>query len=206
MSLLRRLYPVLDHPAVYRLSQLVFAPGQQTLLGRRIGGLLKSLPPGAKILDIGCGPRSWLLPWGVPFVGLDLSPQYVAELRGRGAPGVVGSAAELPFADASFDGVFSVGLFHHLPDAIAGHVIREAARVCRREKGALVLLDAVVPRSPWRRPVAHWIRRADRGRFMRTEDELRSLLPPDYQWQTERFTYTLTGMEVLACVSRFDPR
>jgi ubiquinone/menaquinone biosynthesis C-methylase UbiE len=203
--MMQRIHRLLELPAVYRLSQAILAAGQQRWLGRRIAEILEDVSPGSRILDVGCGPESWLPSHGVTPVGLDVSRRYVSELAKKGTPGVVGSADALPFSAGSFDAVFSIGLLHHLPDATVRGVMEECARVCQQADGRLVVLEAVPPRSPWRRPMAHWIRRADRGRFMRTEEDWRALLLPAYRWSMHRFTYTLTGMEALACVCRLEP-
>ncbi len=114
--------------------------------------------------------------------------------------GVVASAAALPFATGSFDGVWSIGLFHHLSDEIAGRVVDEALRVCT-PGGYAVIMDAVLPESPWRRPVAYGLRRLDRGRFMRSQSQLETLLERRGAWSTRRVTYSLNGLELLICTS-----
>ena len=201
-----RVHEILEHPAVYRMAQCIFAPGAETVLCRRLKEIHESLPPHSEILDVGCGPESWLFRLGLKPTGLDLSESYIAEWVKKGARGVVGSADALPFAEASFDGVWSIGLLHHLPDDVVQRVMSECARVCRRNGGYAVVLDAVLPKSAWCRPLAWWIRRMDRGQFMRTEEQLQRLLHPDYQWATRRITYALTGLELLVCVCRFEPK
>ncbi|MBI5719988.1 MAG: methyltransferase domain-containing protein [Burkholderiales bacterium] len=184
----------LTHPAVYRWSQALLAPGAATVLenaiGQRIqasGALAACRRAGrrARVLDVGCGPRSMLAGWcgqtpgrGPQFevVGVDLSLPHVRAFRaGVGAAGVVASACCLPFADGSFDIVLSCGLLHHLGDDEAARALAEMHRV-GAPGSELVVLDAVLPLQPWRRPLAHAIRRLDRGRHMRSEAALRALL------------------------------
>jgi SAM-dependent methyltransferase len=202
--MLSRLYRILKIPWVYRISQWILAAGEHVTMDRYIRRVLGSSKAAGRLLDLGCGPDSWLLRQDLEPVGLDVSRRYVMDLSRKGATGVVGSADALPFAAESFDGVFSVGLFHHLPDDMVERVMSECERVCRSSSGYLALIDAVLPRHPWRRPLAYWIRRADRGRFMRTEEQLRGLLLADRQWSVARHTYTLTGLEVAVCVCRFE--
>lgn len=194
-----RVHAVLERPLVYEAAQMILAPGARRRLTTLVGDLLATRPAG-RLLDVGCGPDSWLVRAGARPVGLDLSTAYVGEFARRGGAGVVGSADALPFASESFDVVFSLGLFHHLPDAVAAIALAECARVRRREGGRLAVLDAVLPRSAWTRPVAHWVRRMDRGRFMRTETQLRALLPSELSWSARRVTYALNGLEMLVCV------
>jgi hypothetical protein len=66
----------------------------------------------------------------------------------------------------------------------------------------VAILDAVLPASAMRRPVAAFIRRLDRGQHMRRESALRALLDPCGRWTYTRFTYSATGLEMLACVHR----
>jgi SAM-dependent methyltransferase len=95
-------------------------------------------PVGGVALDIGCGTgralpylRAAVGPSGT-VVGLDLTPQMLAEASGRvRAPGglVLADAARLPLADRSSNALFAAGLLHHLADPVAG--LREFARVAR---------------------------------------------------------------------------
>lgn len=68
-----------------------------------------------------------------------------------------------------------------------------------RPGGYLVILDAALPEPAWKRPVAYALRRLDRGRFVRRQAHLISLLPSSQFWTVERFDYTVTGLELLGC-------
>jgi SAM-dependent methyltransferase len=80
---------------------------------------------GALVLDVGCGNGYVLSRYaaaGARTVGLDLTPAALAMSRARfrlarlAGRFVNGSAEELPFADATFDAVCSMGVLHHTPD------------------------------------------------------------------------------------------
>lgn len=71
-----------------------------------------------------------------------------------------------------------------------------------RAGGCTVIMDAVLPRSAWRRPVAALLRRLDRGRWMRTEAALTALLIPNEAWERGRLTYSLTGLEGMLATFR----
>jgi hypothetical protein len=75
-------------------------------------------------------------------------------------------------------------------------VLAERIRVCA-PSGEVIIVDAVLPRSAWRRLQAQVIRRADRGRFMRRQDELEGLFPQGFEWRIQRRTYTWNGLEML---------
>lgn len=103
-----------------------------------------------RVLDIACGTGRFLhqlhtaLP-GAKLFGLDLSPPYLAHaaelLAGRDVSLVNDNAEAMPWADASFDAVASVFLFHELPADARRRVAREALRVLR-PGGKLVVCDS----------------------------------------------------------------
>lgn len=190
---------LLEIPALYRLSQLLLAPGAEQLLHRRIQQLAAALPAAGSLLDVGCGPSSWLWKLGAHPVGLDLSHPYSAAFSRRQEPAVTGSALALPFADHTFEGVWNIGVLHHLPDDLARLAIQEMLRV-RTPGGYVVILDAVLPHSPWTRSLATLIRRLDRGQFMRSQAQLAALLPELAKWSMRRYTYAATGLEMLESV------
>jgi SAM-dependent methyltransferase len=186
---------------VYKMAQFALAPGGDKLLFENVRKLYAHVPPGGRLLDVGCGPKSWLFKLGLDPVGADLNPAYMAEYATQGAPGVVASADKLPFASNSFDGVWTLGMLHHLPDPVARETINEFLRVCK-PGGYVVVVDAVMPRANWRRPIAALVRRMDRGRFVRKQAELEKLLPDRDKWLVRRWEYTYSGMEVLLCWQR----
>ena len=78
----------------------------------------QSFAPGQRVLDIGCGGGREAVPmaqYGLRVVGMDLIPAMVLAARcygvenGQAISFLVGNVAELPFRDASFDGVAMLG-------------------------------------------------------------------------------------------------
>ena len=95
---------------------------------------LTELPPGARVIDLGCGSGAFtalLARAGYDCVGLDISAKLVAVGR-RKFPGLellTGDIEHLPFADASLDGALLSGVVHHFPDP--SRCAAEVARVLR---------------------------------------------------------------------------
>lgn len=177
----------------------LLAPGAARVLGARIAAVMARLPAPAHLLDVGCGPASWLRLAGGRPVGADLALARVAAQRGTGSTAVTASAVALPFAGGSFDGVWCFGLLHHLDDGGAAAAVAEMVRVTRTG-GLTVVFDSVWPERAWRRPLAWAVRRFDRGRWVRRQAELEALLPGRHAWVCERFVYSHTGLEGLWCV------
>lgn len=191
---------LLEIPAVYKISQWLLAPGAHAALNREIKDLFDSLPAAKKILDVGCGPESWL--WAVEAkpLGLDYSGEYIKDFQKRSeAPGVVASSATIPFRSESFDSVWSLGLLHHLTNQETKKTINEMARVLK-PGGHMVVFDGVYPQIALLRPIAWLLRKNDRGVYMRRQEELETLLPDADQWRIRRLTYSLFGHEGLFCV------
>lgn len=91
--------------------------------------------PGKRVLEIGCGIRP-----SIPLDGgnrfLDLSPAAVEKLRRAGARADVGSITETGFEDGSFDAVFALEVFEHVPDD--ERAFAEVARILTAQ-GLLVM-------------------------------------------------------------------
>jgi hypothetical protein len=68
-----------------------------------------------------------------------------------------------------------------------------------QQGGYVVIFDAVFPTVPWRKPLAWAIRRMDRGRFVRSQQEIEALLPYRERWLIERQPYSYNGLEILTC-------
>lgn len=180
----------------YRASQAVLAPGAHRAIDRCVRDWAAGLPTDRPVLDVGCGPRSWVAPHAATPVGIDVDR---AALRALPTAAVAADAARLPVADRACAGAAAVGLLHHLPDATATAAVRELQRVVARG-GSVLVFDGVTPTA--RRPVAAAIRRRDRGRHLRTVDALRALLASTGDWTVTTMRYAATGLEGLAATWR----
>lgn len=112
--------------------------------------ILAAVKEGCRVLDIGCGGGHLAIDLkstrqGLDVIGLDLSISQLrrAKLRSTKARTNVhfiqASALELPFADESFDLVYSVDCLKHWPDKARG--LRECIRLIK--PGGMLLITEV---------------------------------------------------------------
>ncbi len=113
--------------------------------------------PQAEVLELGFGQGynlAWLAPRlpGTRLAGVDITPGHVAHVRALMAERGVGNVDArqgdfhaLPWADASFDQVYSIEAFCYARDLPVA--LGEAARVLR-PGGALALIDGYLTRHP----------------------------------------------------------
>jgi ubiquinone/menaquinone biosynthesis C-methylase UbiE len=177
-----------------RFAETIARPLHELAMSR-VAALLE---PGMRVLDVGCGGGQFAIRLARRFpdariVGLDLSPEQVARARSRGASlrdrvsFVEGTAVELPFGEAEFDVVYSIGSIKHWPDRERG--LRECARVlapggrlwvlegdrgCRREDVDALIATWGVP-GPLRPLAVAFFRRIVAGQSLDV-DEARALL------------------------------
>jgi len=189
---------ILDYPWIYELSQSLITLGGPFIVSRRINDLLSQVPRAESLLDVGCGPKSYLFRAGLRPVGVDFSSVYINRYMQVGEMGVAASADALPFASESFGGIWATFLLHHLPDPVVSKAMQEFLRLCGKP-GYVAIVDLVSPRSKWTRPLSALIQHLDRGKFIRSQENLEALLPDRAQWSTRRITHSPTGLEMLIC-------
>jgi ubiquinone/menaquinone biosynthesis C-methylase UbiE len=103
---------------------------------------------GKDVVEVGCGIATDGLEFaknGANYVGVDLTPHSIELARERfslfGVPGrfeVANAEESLPFADASFDHVYSFGVIHHSP--VPERIVEEIYRVLRPGGTVTVML------------------------------------------------------------------
>ena len=165
---------IFDNPHVFALSQRLnpFTVGvYEDFIRRHV-----IVRPSARLLDIGCGfgVHRKFFPTA-DYRGIDINPEYIEMAKRRFGDGFeVMDATRLKYADDTYDLTLCVATFHHLDDAQAVAAIRESWRVLRLG-GSVHIIDPVITADPsaW---VKRWVFANDRGRFQRTEQQMRDLV------------------------------
>jgi SAM-dependent methyltransferase len=104
------------------------------------------LAPGMRVLDVGCAKGFLLADLqaavpGIEVAGLDISAYALANAHDRAVGRLVrGTAADLPFADRSFDVVLAINTLHNLHRDACVRALREIGRLAR--VGSYVQVDS----------------------------------------------------------------
>lgn len=143
-------------PARYDRLAYLLSFGQDRRWRRAVAERAAAVAP-RLVLDVATGPAGVALEvaarTGADVVGIDLNEPMLRaglpKLRARGRPGRVrlaaGRAAQLPFADRTFDAVTFSYLLRYVDDPAA--TIAEMAR-CLKPGGVLASLEFLVPPQP----------------------------------------------------------
>ncbi len=138
--------------------------------------------PGEQILDVGCGTGIFtvdVLERGAGLTGIDLSMPMVGvavqRFQAERFDGLCADMCKLPFADASFDRVFSMTAIEFVEDGVGA--IAELERVTR--PGGTIVATTLNSLSPWAE------QRREKGRqghslfahaVFRSPDDMRALV------------------------------
>lgn len=178
---------------------MLLAPRAKLRILKKIDQIILKYPIGNKILDVGCGPSSYLFEKKLNPIGLDIAKSYIEKYNASGHKAFLGSSVAMSFKDKQFDSVWSFGLFHHLTDSQFEKTVSEMMRVCKKN-GYIIIFDAVLPYSFLEMPLAWVIRKMDRGAFMRKENHIYKLLPNKKKWELKRYVYALVGLEMMIMI------
>ena len=120
------------------------------LLTRKINLIaekLSTIPQTGIGLDLGCGLGKQcreLKKRGFEVFGIDAAFNLV---RQSDVPAIAGDAYRLPFADSSFDFVYTVGVLHHIPGKEGQAIVcREISRILK--PSGLFIIHETNPRNP----------------------------------------------------------
>jgi len=186
--------------------------------------ILSYLEPraGMSVLDVGCGTGNYSLALakdGLLVTGIDISTAMLdraranAEARGAQVDFLQGDARQLPFQDASFDGIISVSALEFVPNLSSA--LSELHRVLK--PGGKLVVGVVGKDSAWDRFYAEKARKDPESVFTFTRARLYSLkelqnampgrkvqtravlfIPPDFDFSREQEALKLEAEAVKA--------
>ncbi|HBK52931.1 MAG: class I SAM-dependent methyltransferase [Syntrophomonas sp.] len=171
---------ILANPFVYRLFSTIVGQGSARQV--YVNEYIKP-EAGNRILDIGCGPADILeyLPEYIEYIGFDMSAEYIEAARKRfGHRGrFICQLLSLKIIEQMelFDLVIAIGVLHHLDNTHAENLFTLAQKALK-PGGRLITIDPVFysGQSRWER----YLISKDRGEFVRSEQEYRSLIPQGF--------------------------
>ena len=162
-------------------KQLLDSPRLYMLFQAAVGGIRSrrlaiqqylNIPPGARILDIGCGPGFVTVFLNNPtYVGYDVESRYIEFARRRyGSLGIFKlgeyTRRELERYEP-FDFVMMNGLLHHLDDAAARELLKLAADSLT-PGGKVLCIDGGL--HPGQNAFSRYLVKEDRGQFVRSPE------------------------------------
>jgi tellurite methyltransferase len=115
---------------------------EASLLARQVSALL---PPGARVLDVGCGEGRdsvFFAERGFDVTGVDIARSGLAKakrladargVRARWVCGDIGGLATRRLGEGSFDLVYSCGSIHYVPRGVRGRLFRRLRSLTRTE-------------------------------------------------------------------------
>ncbi len=167
---------LLEYPALYQAFQV--AGG---FFGARVRAIAEYLAvrTGSRVIDVGCGPGFIVdhLPSGIDYFGFDVDERYIAYARrhfaGKGTFRCQAFDAAAAAACGPADIVMMNGVIHHLDETTAITLLK-AIRESLNPSGTLFTLDGCIRKG--QSPIASFLLRNDRGRFVRSEAAYRALL------------------------------
>jgi SAM-dependent methyltransferase len=170
---------ILSSPTVYELwSRLVGGErGRRSVVRDHVRPR-----PGARVLDLGCGPGELVEHLGdVRYVGVDVSDRYIARARqafGDRAEFRVGDATRLDEDLRDFDVVLAFGVLHHLDDQSALRLL-SGAKAALGQGGRFVSVDpaAISDDRTAARLLVSW----DRGGHVRGPAEYKQLAESTFE-------------------------
>ena len=148
------------------------------------------------LLEVGTGPGRDAIAFvaaGIALTGVDLSAEHVRLARRAGVDVLQASVVDMPFADRSFDAVWTMSTLLHVPNADFDTAMSEIARVV--QPGAPIAVGL------WGGPDSEGPNERDTIRpprffSIRSDDRLRSMIRPHAE--IERFvTWTEPSTEEL---------
>ncbi len=166
---------ILSRPMVYDFVQS--ALGAQSSRRKLVRDHFRP-KPAKTMLDVGCGTGEITphLPAGVNYLGIDLSPSYIASARQHyghlGRFDVADASDPLSSVDQPVDLVTCIGLLHHLDDDECVALFKSVQRLLT-PGGRVVTVDPTF--ADGQHVIARELARRDRGRNVRKPEAYEAL-------------------------------
>jgi len=171
------IYKILESGFIYDLAQSLI--GADAVRNYFIENYLPH-HPGQKILDIACGPGSFVpylarLP-NIDYIGVDVNPGYIERAKKRypdfGNFLCYSISKPVNFGTCEFDVAIGLGILHHLSDEETIPLFKLAYESLK-PGGRFITMDTCYKNG--QNFIAHWLNRLDRGKYVRTLDEYEKL-------------------------------
>jgi SAM-dependent methyltransferase len=138
--------------AQHRRNSLAVIRAWLSMAAFRDWTMLRNIPPGSKILDVGCGGGRPILNERGTVTGLEPIAELAEVARGIYARVMPGDARNLPFADGEFDALVTTDVIGHVPNESKTKIFSEFARVLR--PGGVTIHIAETDSDSWLARVA----------------------------------------------------
>ena len=177
---------ILSIPSAYSLfGKLVSKKSSHTILLNHIEPF-----PGAKILDIGCGPGSSIkyLPDYISYTGFDISADYIKKAKKKypNKNFICSSVKDFSIEHQNqFDRVIAIGVLHHLNDSDATKLIETSFKALK-PKGKLITYDGVWIKN--QNLISTTLLKLDRGEYIRFKKSYINLISKSFK-ETESRVY-----------------
>ncbi len=187
-------------------------PFYERLAERTVAGLAFPVE-GLLVLDLGCGPGHFsraVTRAGATVVGVDYDEEDLRHWPGPGPAAARADGLRLPFADATFDGVFCSNVLEHVPDP--EQVMAEIERVLR--PGGWAWVSWTNWYSPWGGheivPLHYLGPRMGLAAWRRLKGEPRKNVPFESLWPTYvgrvlKMVATRPGLRLIDAMPRYYP-
>ena len=170
---------VLENSYAYKLFQKLIRPNVPA--GSVMRRYIPQMGKGKRILDLGCGTAEILkfLHGEESYVGIDYNDNYIAgaakEYQNRKTARFISADlnAYASTCTEKFDIVLMIGVLHHIDDQAIEMTMKSIRRILD-PNGEFISLDCCY--SKQMNPIARLIVSLDRGRHVRHEDEMTSLM------------------------------
>lgn len=175
MAIMSLVNAILGHPTVWTLSQKILGCDEQKL------ALYRSAFTGqCTMLDFGCSNGNTFAAFrDFNYYGLDIDERLIADAQKKfSAPNahfVCANILDRPFPDEFFDAILFAGTGHHLEHTLFPKIMQALGEMLKVD-GSLHFFDTI--RVPGEDSVLlRLLIHLDQGKFHRTEDRYRAMLP-----------------------------